>query len=421
MGEQLYCAEESYLTMMQPRENAPLAWWERVRKLVRDWWRGIRIARRKLMNDETIELWLNEIPPSDNLRFVGKRRVLSPRAREYYEYLTKVWTDMHLRKIRGWVLVRVIIIWPDRRRRDPANLDRGGIPGRGEGGEGIRREPGQELRRGADDPPGHWPGGRAVPVAGARGADEDPDGRAAVMRTPGEALVAALEGEYFQFHSLDEVQIDALKAGVDGMVDKLVHAERARALLRIAKWIYDARPPSVAAVVGAIKAEGKAEEKLGDDATLPDPFAAPSPQEVGEMMRVYSADAVAEADKAGYERGVREGREYVRVAPRIVCLCGSTRFMEAYQEANLRETLAGKIVLSVGCNTKDDRMLGLSPEVKLSLDDLHKRKIDLADEVLVLNVGGYIGESTRGEIEYANRWGKVVRYLDEAAAVEGKS
>jgi hypothetical protein len=102
--------------------------------------------------------------------------------------------------------------------------------------------------------------------------------------------------------------------------------------------------------------------------------------------------------------------------PKIVCLCGSTRFMEAFQSANLNETVQGNIVLSVGCNTQSDADLFGSQfektELKRQLDDLHKRKIDLADEVLVLNVGGYVGESTRSEIEYATATGKPVRYLE---------
>lgn len=102
--------------------------------------------------------------------------------------------------------------------------------------------------------------------------------------------------------------------------------------------------------------------------------------------------------------------------PKIVCLCGSTRFIEAFQEANLRETLAGNIVLSVGCNTKSDKDLMaagvLSSDIKEDLDELHKRKIDLADEVIILNVGGYIGSSTRSEIDYANTKGKKVSYLE---------
>jgi len=104
------------------------------------------------------------------------------------------------------------------------------------------------------------------------------------------------------------------------------------------------------------------------------------------------------------------------VQPIIVCLCGSTRFIQAYQEANLRETLAGRIVLSIGCDTKSDVMLGLEPEVKVKLDELHKRKIDLADEILVLNVGNYVGSSTKSEIAYAEAHGKRVRWLEEVAA-----
>ena len=109
--------------------------------------------------------------------------------------------------------------------------------------------------------------------------------------------------------------------------------------------------------------------------------------------------------------------------PTIVCLCGSTRFMEAFQAANLKETLAGKIVLSVGCNTKSDVDLFKNYEyedmigMKGMLDELHKRKIDLADEVLILNVGGYVGDSTRSEIAYAKKHKKVLRWLEPAKAV----
>lgn len=106
-------------------------------------------------------------------------------------------------------------------------------------------------------------------------------------------------------------------------------------------------------------------------------------------------------------------REFPADLPPIVCLCGSTRFLEAFQTANLSETLAGNIVLSIGCDTKSDGGLQLGPEVKVKLDELHKRKIDLADEVLVLNVGGYIGESTRSEIQYARAHDKRIRFLEE--------
>jgi hypothetical protein len=96
--------------------------------------------------------------------------------------------------------------------------------------------------------------------------------------------------------------------------------------------------------------------------------------------------------------------------PVVVTLCGSTRFMRAFYDANMRETLAGKIVLTVGMSSHGD--YHPTEEQKAALDELHKRKIDLADEILVLNVGGYIGESTRSEIAYAWAAGKPVRYLE---------
>ena len=112
------------------------------------------------------------------------------------------------------------------------------------------------------------------------------------------------------------------------------------------------------------------------------------------------------------------------VMPVIVCLCGSTRFKDEFVKANLRETLNGKIVLSIGCDMRtDSEIFGMtSPDqdtwteeqkdIKQRFDELHKRKIDLADEILVLNIGGYIGKSTRSEIEYAEAHGKMVRYLE---------
>lgn len=108
--------------------------------------------------------------------------------------------------------------------------------------------------------------------------------------------------------------------------------------------------------------------------------------------------------------------------PTIVCLCGSTRFSEAFRNANLAETLTGKIVLSIGCDMRsDDDIFGHLPEeeltrIKTQLDELHLRKIDLADEVLILNVAGYIGESTRRELEYAISQNKRIRFLEEVRA-----
>ncbi len=86
--------------------------------------------------------------------------------------------------------------------------------------------------------------------------------------------------------------------------------------------------------------------------------------------------------------------------------------------ASLRTAL-GKIVLSIGCDTRSDAELGSArdlggeaPATKRRLAGLHMRKIDLADQVLILNVGGYIGESTRAEVEYAAAQGKTIDYLE---------
>lgn len=103
--------------------------------------------------------------------------------------------------------------------------------------------------------------------------------------------------------------------------------------------------------------------------------------------------------------------------PKIVCLCGSTRFYKEFQKANYEETMKGNIVLSVGfyphaSEEMHGETIGITPEQKAKLDELHKCKIDIANEVLVLNVGGYIGESTRGEIEHTLEQGKPIRYLE---------
>ena len=101
--------------------------------------------------------------------------------------------------------------------------------------------------------------------------------------------------------------------------------------------------------------------------------------------------------------------------PTIVCLCGSTRFMDEWNHQRRRLTEAGEIVLAIEIVTTQsrDEDQHVDPALKARLDELHKRKIDLADYVLVLNVGGYIGESTKSEIAYAESIGRPVQYLFE--------
>ena len=104
---------------------------------------------------------------------------------------------------------------------------------------------------------------------------------------------------------------------------------------------------------------------------------------------------------------------------KVITLCGSTRFKNEFIEAQKRLTLEGNIVISVGLfghsgdnevweNMSEDTVT----KTKEMLDDMHKRKIDMADEIFVINVDGYIGSSTKSEIEYAKATGKAVRYLE---------
>ena len=94
---------------------------------------------------------------------------------------------------------------------------------------------------------------------------------------------------------------------------------------------------------------------------------------------------------------------------KIITLCGSTKFKEQFFIEQKRLTLEGYIVISLGCFGHSGDII--SDEEKIMLDDMHKRKIDLADEIFVINVDGYIGSSTKSEIEYAIKTNKPVSYL----------
>ncbi|MBQ1567538.1 MAG: hypothetical protein IIZ80_06580 [Erysipelotrichaceae bacterium] len=104
---------------------------------------------------------------------------------------------------------------------------------------------------------------------------------------------------------------------------------------------------------------------------------------------------------------------------KVITLCGSTRFKDQFMEAQKRLTLEGNIVISVGLfgHSGDNEVWenmdeGTLTKTKEMLDDMHKRKIDMADEIFVINVNGYIGDSTKSEIDYALKHGKSVRYLE---------
>lgn len=101
----------------------------------------------------------------------------------------------------------------------------------------------------------------------------------------------------------------------------------------------------------------------------------------------------------------------------VITLCGSTRFKEMFLEMQKRLTLEGNIVISVGLfgHSGDEEVW--APGTKEMLDDMHKRKIDMADAIYVINVDGYIGSSTRSEIEYARNNGKRVLFLEPNKAI----
>ena len=114
-----------------------------------------------------------------------------------------------------------------------------------------------------------------------------------------------------------------------------------------------------------------------------------------------------------------EGREDVS-RPTVTTLCGSTRFPDAFALANMHLSLMGRVVIGLGMQGHADEPRGArfltndgddnTPE-KRGLDELHFRKIDLSDGIYVVNVGGYVGSSTRREIAYAVDHGKTVEWM----------
>lgn len=143
------------------------------------------------------------------------------------------------------------------------------------------------------------------------------------------------------------------------------------------------------------------------------------------LMAAQVWATLALADAAGDRRRHDVECDFAGPRPTITVLCGSTRFADAFRDANLQLTLRGHIVLTIGCDTKTEDELHSDPaeivRIKARLDELHKRKIDLADEVLVLDVDGYIGDSTRGEVAYARARHKHVRFLSDRSRPAGEA
>ena len=105
---------------------------------------------------------------------------------------------------------------------------------------------------------------------------------------------------------------------------------------------------------------------------------------------------------------------------KVITLCGSTKFKDEFLKAQKDLSLKGNIVISVGLfghsgdfEVWENMDEGTLIKTKEMLDDMHKRKIDMSDEIFVINVNGYIGDSTKSEIEYAIKTGKKVNYLED--------
>lgn len=96
---------------------------------------------------------------------------------------------------------------------------------------------------------------------------------------------------------------------------------------------------------------------------------------------------------------------------KVITLCGSTKFKEDFFKVQKELTLQGNIVLSLGVFTQSDDEK-LSEEIIEMLSDIHRHKIDMADEIYVINKNNYIGNSTMSEIKYAEAQGKVINYME---------
>lgn len=103
---------------------------------------------------------------------------------------------------------------------------------------------------------------------------------------------------------------------------------------------------------------------------------------------------------------------------KVITLCGSTKFKKEFEETQKRLTLEGNVVISVGLfgHSGDDEVW--TDNKKEMLDNMHRQKIDMADEIFVIDVDGYIGESTKAEIDYAISKGKPVKYYSGRITID---
>ena len=129
---------------------------------------------------------------------------------------------------------------------------------------------------------------------------------------------------------------------------------------------------------------------------------------------ILTAPAVPDTNVGGKWSEEKRRCDMERVY-KVITLCGSTRFKKEFEEVQRKLTLEGNIVLSVGLFSHEEENGEDWAEngIKEMLDDIHKRKIDMSDEIFVINKDGYIGSSTASEIEYAKTKGMPIRYMEK--------
>lgn len=98
--------------------------------------------------------------------------------------------------------------------------------------------------------------------------------------------------------------------------------------------------------------------------------------------------------------------------PTIICLCGSTKFKSDFERVAREQTLKGRIVLTLALFSRADGET-LDSDQRILLQHLHRHKIKMSDEILVVNRDGYISSSTQSDIEFAQSSGKLVEYMEE--------
>ena len=96
----------------------------------------------------------------------------------------------------------------------------------------------------------------------------------------------------------------------------------------------------------------------------------------------------------------------------VITLCGSTKFKDEFMKLQKDLTLKGNIVLNLGIFFKSETNSKIDEKTMQMLSNMHMQKIDMCDEIFVVNVNGYIGQSTKKEIEYAKKLGKKISYLE---------